>query len=251
MKRRILGIVAAAMLVSTSVCHAASEDFTFGAGIKGWYNKMELAFTDTAGNTSKDKTKYVLMVGPSVKMGYKDFFAGINYLTTTSDYERSFTGTGARTYTYGRSDADVILGLRLNPNFAIVTGYKGIFSDVDYTITATGAKVGEAKRTMNGIPLGLSVNVRPVERLAIYMNGGYIYFDEKVKYSGFTTTYADEKWAYNAGFAELGATVNIVAGLSTSLGYKYQKLFNTKKPTGYDKRDQAYDGVTFAIDYNF
>lgn len=257
MKRMILGAAAAAMLMSATVCQAASEDFTFGVGLKTWYNKMELSFTDDLGNTDKDHTKYVLMAGPSLKMGYKRFFTGINYLTTTTDYERKFTtGTNPPTYTYNRSDIDFILGLKLLPQtspvqLALVTGYKGIVSDVDYIRTNTGVKFGEAKRTKNGVPLGLSLNVSPAERLAIYTNAGYIYFDEKVKYSNFSTPFTDDKNKYHAGFAEFGVSYNIVAGLSASLGYKYQYLYNFKHPDGSDRRNEAFDGVTFAVDYNF
>lgn len=248
MKRMIWGVcVAAAILISSTVGHTASEDFRFGIGVKTWYNRMDMSYTSTtSGETDySDKTAYVLMAGPSVKMSYKKFFTGLNYLVTTTDYKTDIRGQGAgQEFAVSRNDLDFLLGFSITPQLSVFTGYKRIKTEQDQTAAWVGVT-----ETFNGVPLGLALSIRPSETvpLAIYGNLGYIYFDSNRT----TTAGGDTNWKYDAGFIEVGATYNIVDHVAVSLGYKYQKLWNKSTPDGFYKVDRAFDGVTFAVDYNF
>lgn len=252
MKKIVACLAGGALMLLSSAAFGASEDLSYGIALKGWYNSFKLGFIDTDPVTGQrtsnsfKATDSVLMLGPSASLSYKNFFTGITYLTSVSDWDKWEINGQASTISdkVSRDDLDVLVGYRIIPQLGIVTGYKGIWMEDKFT-------GGKQKWNKNGGVLGLTGNyMLPFEsvRISLYGNAGYLVMHEKVTDTTFT---GDVQHTYQGFAAEAGAAYNIIAGLSVSAGYKIQGLYSFKKKDETTSISELYDGFTFGVDYRF
>ncbi|GFO56736.1 hypothetical protein GMSM_37430 [Geomonas sp. Red276] len=216
---------------------AMADDLSFGLGVKGWYNDFKFA-ANNSGNNFTVKTKDpALMIGPTAKIGYGKYFAGVTYLTSATDYKLENS-----TEKVSRDDIDVLVGYMLIPQFGIVGGYKAIFLEGKYP-------GGTEKFKKQGGVLGVTGNVPLPLGLAVYGNLGGLYLTQEYTDTNFQTDLLDRDYY---GFSvEAGLGYRIIAGLSANLGYKYQGLYMIKKHSTDTSFDETYQGLTFGVDYRF
>jgi opacity protein-like surface antigen len=249
MKRTFLvGVVAAAILVSSTASFAASEDFSFGVGLKGWNNTFKLKFTDqtTGASFAGDSNSSALMLGPTAKLSYKQLIMGATYLATVSDYENK-DATGIVSDKMSRNDIDIIAGYMFIPQFGVVGGYKAITMEKKFEDGVTP----DRKYSLDGWALGLTSSVPlPFEavRMAIYGNAAYLLMKQTIDFGDNTPDRKDDFTGYSA---ELGLACNIVAGLSAQVGYKWQQLESKKNDDYSNKITENFKGVSFGADYRF
>jgi hypothetical protein len=228
----VLSAILTLLLLFSATAFAADEERagSVSIGIKGWYNKFD--YTDrTTATPITASTNYQLMVGPSIKGSYKNFFGGVTYLTTTSDYNLELSPTTV--IEISRNDWDIIAGYMFHPRFGVFIGYKNI---------ELGFQGGS--RQMNGPAAGITGNM-PLGNagFALYGNASYMSLNDKWTYDTGTGPDATTSTGYNG---ELGVSYSFLQHASASLGYKHQII----KPESGDS-DETYAGAAFSLDYRF
>lgn len=216
------------LLLFSTTAFAADEERagSVSVGIKGWYNKFDYTYGSTSPTTAS--TDYKLMVGPSIKGSYKNFFGGVTYLTTISDYNLEFSPTDVMEVS--RKDWDIIAGYMLHPRIGLFIGYKNIELSFE---GGSRQSSGPAAGLTGNLPLGDA-------GFSLYGNVSYMRFSDKWSYDAGGDF--DEK--SNGYSGELGVTYSFLQRASASLGYKHQLIKR-------DTEDEAYTGATFSLDYRF
>ena len=130
------------LLMMSSVAFAAMEDFSVTVGAASWYNR----FVPISRIEGMDvpRSTYAFMYGPAVRAQYKNFYLGITYLLSASDYALLSPDTIVRVRrasaesAASRSDLDLVAGYQLTPQFGVTVGYKNIYVDDTITLTSQG-----------------------------------------------------------------------------------------------------------------
>jgi hypothetical protein len=244
------------LLITATFSFAASDDFSYGIGLKSWYNHFYISATDSkTGRTAPGAgNSTALMMGPSAKFSYKNFFMGGSYLTTVTDYKNmDGNDTGIVVNNMSRHDIDAIAGYMIIPQLGVFGGYKGIF--MDKNITSEFEKVygstPDVKYSAHGAALGLTSNYPiPLDilRMALYGNVAYVRMNQRSTYDDGRPHRIDN---FNGISAELGLAYNIFAGLNAQIGYKIQNLTSVKNSDNGNTVSENFNGVTFGVDYRF
>jgi hypothetical protein len=262
-------------LGGVTCAYAQQSDLSVTLGLKGWNNRWETGQINTgfAGGgsnaqsfTSSDKLTAI----PSVAVKYKDFFiAGSQFMKTSYGFPPSTSlgfAPGAavatpntQSQTADRKETDLNLGWYFVPQVAVTLGYKQV--DQTYRNTFTPAAFSAFNSTgttkNRAFTLGVAASA-PIGNGGFFMygNGATSISGMKAKFSGYASTSnpagctsascPDWKGWYAA--SELGFGYRVQAGLSLTLGYKYQILdLGNAGQRGRDVTSGLIGGVSYTF----
>jgi hypothetical protein len=158
MRRILMGIAAAMLLIAGSGAARAEEGVKVEMGIKMWLNQWSLDAPGALSITS-DST---MLLGPAVAVKFNNpFFVEASYLFSTADYR--FSDTGLKS---DLQDADFALGYVVVPGFGIVAGYKN---------SSRQNKASGGTSTLDGPYLGVAGTAQADESLSVYGKLNYLF----------------------------------------------------------------------------
>ncbi len=233
MKKRIIGIVAVLLIVCSGVSLASEKDgVEVEAGIKGWYNKLELKSPE-----GKIKFDSTVWLGPvaEVKLPIHIFFEA-SYLMSLADYKDSLPLGKLEA---DRKDFEAAAGYQLIPQLALYLGYKNAKSD--FTETDISGEISKSSSKLYGFLAGLRGNVPVNEMVSVYANAAYL--RTKTKLADIEISGTENSPGYDA---ELGLKLEFVKHVSGNLGYRME---STKGRVS--KERETFSGITFGGMYAF
>lgn len=233
MKKSIIGIAAVLLVVCTGLAYGnEKEGVEVEAGVKGWYNKLELK--DPDGTLKFDST---MLLGPAVEVKLPDhIFFEASYLMSLADYKYSQPVAKVE---LERKDFDIAAGYQLIPQLAVYAGYKSATSDSTAT-SIFGDRI-DATTKLYGFLVGLRGNVPVSETVSVYANAAYL--KTRSQFSDFEVSETEAAPGYDV---ELGLKLQIAKQVSGSLGWRRE---STKGKVS--KEEETFSGVTFGALYAF
>jgi opacity protein-like surface antigen len=205
---------------------AVAEDVAFNLGVRGWVNQWTVKYSG-----SKNTSDWIAMVGPTLKISYKNFFGGATFLQAVSDYHLP-------TESWSRKELDAVVGYMLHPSIGILLGYKYM----------SGSTNNGVSHTANGLAFGATINY-PIQDLHLtpYINGVYMPLSGELTFNNgdFTKVSSTQRYDIIGYSFEAGLAYQISRRWSANLGYKYQNL---------DWKGVARDilsGFTIGLNYSF
>jgi hypothetical protein len=119
MKRILIGIVSALLLVAGSGAAGAEVGTGVEAGVQMWIN--DWTHDDPlAGSITSDAT---VLLGPAIKVKFPNHvFVEASYLFSVSDY--TFSDNFGTVFNDERQDAKLAIGYMIVPEFGVLAGYK-------------------------------------------------------------------------------------------------------------------------------
>ncbi len=196
-----LGLIYLAMLFLASPTKAEETKVKFNLGLRTWCNWWEIK---AGGDETSDPT---FLLGPNFKLSYGDFFGGMSYMTSVSDYKFS-------TYKWSRHELDLIFGYMVHPRLGVVGGFKYL----------RGSDNTERSHSAYGLALGLSFNYPlPIDVVDItfYANGFFLPMKGEYKSPAWPNPPDYDIIGYSG---EAGFAYSPFQKLSINLSYKYQFL---------------------------
>ena len=222
MKRAIIGVLAALLLIAGSGIASAEEKTEIEAGVKMWYNDWESK--TPVGTITSDST---MLLGPAVGFKFPNhLFLDASFLFSTSDYK--FSEAGEK---WSRQDIDLIAGFMVTDAFGLLAGYKN---------SAFKEQETGDKETVYGPLIGAVVDAPVDEVFSIYGNLDYLFTKFKLEGTG-AFTEDSPGWIVEAG-VKYAFTPEFLG----SLGYKYEST----KGKDSDVTD-TFTGLTLGLFYSF
>ncbi len=220
MKRIIIGVAAALLMIAGSAAASAQEGTGVEVGLKMWFNDWT---HDVPGFPSITSDNTVLL-GPAIEAKFGDyFFAEASFLFSTADYDFS---DGTR---IDRQDVNLAIGYMIIPGFGVLAGYKN--SDFKWKTTNPGEK-----DRVYGPLLGI-VGIAQVDPyLSFY--GRFNYLFTKFKSTGVAPGIEEDSpgWIF-----EFGLKYAFTREFTGSIGYKYE----TNEGNDSNVRD-TFSGLTLS-----
>ncbi|HUI45071.1 MAG TPA: outer membrane beta-barrel protein [Nitrospirota bacterium] len=226
MKRVLIVIMAALLLIACSGQARAEDGTGVSVGIKMWLNQWTQERPGFPSITS-DTT---LLLGPALEAKYQDqFFVEASYLVTPSDYTFSDVNPS---FNVDREDIDAAVGYLVVPQFGILAGYRN--TTLKESDTGT-------KDTLYGPVIGIVGNAFVTPQLSFF--GRLEYLITKFKEEDAPGTFQEDSpgWMMEVGVKY--AYTRVFAG---SLGYR----FETNEGNTSNVRD-SFSGVTFSGMFSF
>jgi opacity protein-like surface antigen len=216
MKRFLIGIVAALLLIAGSGEARAEDGTSVSVGIKMWLN--EWIRDQPGGSITSDTT---VLFGPAFELKIQRVFVEASYLFATSDY--SFPdGTS-----FDREDLDVAVGYRIIPEFGFLVGYRNTILNERFT---------GLKDTFSGPLIGIVGNAYMNPQVSLYGRLAYL-FTELKEESSLGSFHEDSPgWTM-----EFGIKVAFTRAFAGSFGYRY----DTSEGNTSNVRD-SFSGLTFS-----
>ncbi len=239
MKKTLIGIFIAAMLIAASAAFADETKVTLG--LKGWLNKFETEIDDQTTDFGSS-----LMLGPSLNLRSDNWFIGASYLVTTKDYENKDPLSGDE-LSISRSDLDVVAGYMFIPEFGAFVAYKSIKADTSYTNEAAGINDADLLTSeLKGPGIGLLGKIPLSDVIALYGNLAFFWMESTVTFTDGSPSQSED---FTGGSAELGVAFSFNENVSANIGYKSQ-LFLSEDDQGVETT-HSFSGLTFGAYYTF
>jgi len=220
MKRILIEIAAALLLITGSGVARAEEGAGVEVGIKMWVNDWTRD-DPIFGSTTSDTT---VLLGPAIEAKFGDHvFAEASFLFSTADYDFP-----DRTR-IDRQDLELAIGYMIVPGFGVLAGYKN--SDFKWKTTFPGEK-----DTLYGPLIGIIGIAQVDPYLSFY--GKFDYLFTRFKQTGATASGEEDSpgWIF-----EFGLKFAFTREFSGSLGYKYE----TNEGNDSNFRD-TFSGLTLS-----
>jgi hypothetical protein len=219
MRRILMGIAAAMLLIAGSGAAWAEEGAKVEMGLKMWLNQWSLDAPDAASTTS-DAT---MLLGPTIDVKFNNpFFAEATYLFSTSDYRFSDP-----TFRSDLQDLDLAVGYDIIPGFGLVAGYKN---------SSRQNKVLGGTSTLDGPYVGVLGIAQADESLSVYGKLNYLF--TRFKGSDASGGFREDSpgWIF-----DFGLKYALTKGFSGVIGYR----FETDKGVDTGARD-TFAGFTIS-----
>jgi hypothetical protein len=217
MKRILIGVAAALLLIAANGAAFAQEGAEVEVGVKFWFNDWTHDVPGLPSTTSDTTTLF----GPTIEVKFPNqVFVEGSYLASTSDY--SFPdGTH-----FDRQDLEVSIGYMVVPEFGVLAGYK----NSDFKESLTGEK-----DTVYGPLIGIIGIAQVDPYLSFY--GKFDYLFTKFKATGGGLPAFEEGspgWIF-----EFGVKFAFTREFLGTIGYKYE----TNKGNDSSVQD-SFSGLT-------
>lgn len=215
-----------------------ADDPSINLGVKFRLNNLAI---DISNNSVlfNDADDVQLLVGPSLKLSYRNFFGGITWLQTTDRYSFDFdslTQNEEGHIDISMSDLDALVGYMFHPRFSIMIGYKSItgrstpYFDHRFDLSIKGPALG----LTGNYPFGDSP-------LLLFVNLSYM---ANLEYS-FLESQKDSEQDMDGYSVEIGLTYSGSKKLPFSFGLKHQELESDRQESWSSM------SLTFSVDYRF
>jgi opacity protein-like surface antigen len=226
MKRILIGVATALLLIASSGLARVGECAEVEAGIKMWLNDWHRSAPGFVSITS-DNT---MLLGPAIEVMFPNHvFAEASYLLSTADYKFSAPAEPAK---FDRQDVDLAVGYLVVPGFGFLLGYKN---------TSFHEQIRGTRDTVFGPLIGIRW-IAPVD-VALSFDGRLNYLFTKFEETDPEGIGREDSpgWTF-----EFGVRYAFTREFSGRLGYKYET--NTGKDS--DVRD-SFSGLTFGGMFTF
>jgi opacity protein-like surface antigen len=226
MKRIIVGVVTAMLLIGAASVVRAEEGIEVEVGVKAWFNKWKRELP--TGESSKSKCTRLL--GPAVEVKFPDhIFVEASYLASLNDYR--FSDITGQTK-FERKDLDMAMGYAITPMVSVFAGYKESAFKEDVTGN---------KETNYGPIAGIRGSYALNDKTSFHGGLNYLLTRLKVEDAAGTVTEKSPGW-----IAELGAQYEFAKHTSVDLGYKYETTKGKES-----KIKDTFAGLTLGVKYAF
>ena len=256
--KRIFVLLVLGFLLLTGIAFAAEKDeLQVTVGVKTWYNSWKETWDSGYGSGSdrvvKVKSKSVFVVGPTISFRKGNYFGGVSYLQSASDYKHDVTYRTSATErdhltdSISRYDIDGLIGYYFHPRIGGFAGYKyahykstetDVILDNSGNIVSTSNTIGT--HNIYGPVVGLTANyplgatgLTPFLSLAYY----WVRHDND----------ADpvRSGNFSGPSAELGIGYTFKK-VTVTAAYKHQEYYKDTEG-GYFK----FGGPVFSVNYTF
>jgi Outer membrane protein beta-barrel domain len=219
MRRVLIGIAAALLLVAGSGVARAEEGAKVEMGLKMWLNQWSLDAPGAESITS-DAT---MLLGPTIEVKFNNpFFAEASYLFSTSDYRFS-----EPSFKSDLQDLNLAIGYFVIPGFGLVAGYKN---------SSRQNKVLGGTSTLDGPFLGVLGIAQADESLSVYSKINYLFTRFKESDASGASREDSPGWAF-----EFGLKYALTKAFSGVIGYRVE----TDKGVDSGARD-TFSGFTLS-----
>ncbi len=219
MKRVLIGIVAALLLIAGSGEARAEYGTSVSVGIKTWVNWW---IRDQPNGTITSDT--TMLLGPALEVKIQNrVFLEASYLFSASDY--SFSDS-VNPVNFDREDVDVAVGFLIIPEFGFLAGYRNTILNEHFT---------GLKDTFSGPLIGIVGNAYMNPQLSLY--GRLAYLFTELKEESALGSFQEDSPGWTMEFGLKFAFTRAFAG---SFGYRY----DTSEGNTSHVRD-SFSGLTF------
>jgi len=187
MKRILIGVAAALLLIAGSGAVRAEESNWVEAGVKWWVN--DWTHDDPRfGSITSDTT---VLFGPEIKVKFPNHvFVEASYLFSLSDY--TFSDNFNTTFNDDRQDANVAIGYMIVPEFGVLAGYKN---------SVNRTKETGIQDTVDGPVIGMVLNAPMYYNASFYGKLNYLFTRFKQQGGGINGFQEDSPgWMWEFGF---------------------------------------------------
>jgi len=231
MRRILIGVTAALLLIAGSGAVHAEDGNRVEAGVKWWVNDWTHDVPTRivggqfvpGGSITSDTT---VLFGPEIKVKFPNHvFVQASYLFSLSDY--TFSDNFNTTFNDSRQDVDVAIGYMIVPEFGVLAGYKN---------SAFHEKETGIKDTVYGPVVGM-IAIAPMYYNASFY-GKLNYLITRFKQQGGASDGFQEDspgWTLEVGFK-----YDFTRQFSGTFGYKYE----TNTGNNSDVQD-SFSGLIF------
>jgi len=225
MKRILIGVISALLLVAGSGAARAETGKGIEAGVQMWVNEWTHDVPG-AGSITSDST---VLFGPAITVQFPNHvFVDASYLFSVSDY----TFVSDTIYNDERQDANVAIGYMIVPGFGVVAGYK----NSSFKEKETGIK-----DTVYGPHIGM-VGIAPMYgNSAFYGKFNYLFTRFKQKDASGVFQEESPGWTF-----ELGFKADFTREFFGTFGYKYET--NTGSNSNIE---DSFSGLIFGAMFVF
>lgn len=265
MKKYLAGFLVLLLSFYSSVCFSEENQqskFQVSLGIKSFLNKWE--------SSSSQESKNGIIAGPTLKIGYNNFFCGISYLSSLSSYDTKYrfeesTFDSDVEISLDRNDIDIIVGYMLHSRIGVFGGYKyikydmaGVTKNTEYYYNKNTNQVyyniteadNDGEYKSKGPAIGVTANYPlPITNLVLVGAITYMKLDHEydMHYSvkngkKFTISDSNDGSGYSI---EPGIVYLINEHISVNAGLKYQII------KADNSEDDKFTGISLGCDYRF
>ena len=227
MKRIIIGVVTAMLLISAAGAVRAEDGVEVEVGVKAWFNKWKRELS----NGDSNKSKCTRLFGPAVEVKFPDhIFAEASYMTSLNDYR--FKEAFGQTK-FDRQDMDLAVGYAITPMVSVLAGYK----KSSFKLDGMAAEKEKTYGPLAGVRGSYALN----EKTSFH--GGLNYLLTRFKSESIFGSGSEKSPGW---IAELGAQYEVAKHTAVDLGYKYE---TTKLKES--KTKDTFGGLTLGVKYAF
>jgi hypothetical protein len=239
MKKIIGSFILAMALLSLSLSTVQADELSLSLGIKARYNELIIRLENESVKFGGDSQDSILLLGPSLKLSYGNFFGGVSWLQTIGRYSMDFfslTANEEGNIDISMSDLDALVGYMFHPRVGILAGYKS------YTGRSTPGFDQRFDLSIKGPAVGLTYNY-PFKKSPWLFIANVSYMPS-LEYS-FLEGQLDSEQDMDGYSAEVGLTYGSTEKIAYTVGVKHQEL---ESDLGDNWR---YLGLTVSVDYRF
>ncbi len=221
MKRILIGVFSALLLVAGSGAASAETGKGVEAGVKMWINDWTHEVPG-AGSITSDTT---VLLGPAIEVKFPNHvFVDASYLFSVSDY--TFSDSFGTVFNDERQDANLAIGYMIVPEFGVLAGYK------NYWIKEKETGIED---TVYGPLIGM-IGIAPVYFNAAFY-GRLDYLFTRFKESGALGGFKEDSPGWTI---ELGFRIDFTREFNGRFGYRYE----TNEGSNSNVRD-SFSGLIF------
>jgi hypothetical protein len=213
MKRILIGIVSALLLVAGGGMAGAEQGKGVEAGVQMWINdwthdapsRIVGGVFTPGGSITSDTT---VLLGPAIEVKFPNhFFVDASYLFSVSDY--TFSDNFGTVFNDERQDANLTIGYMIVPEFGVLAGYKNSW----FKEKETGIE-----NTVYGPLIGM-IGIAPMYyNAAFYGRLDYLFTRFKQSGGGIGGFQEDSPgWDFEVGFK-----VDFTREFNGKIGYRYE-----------------------------
>jgi outer membrane protein with beta-barrel domain len=198
MRRVLMGIAAAVLLVAGSGIARSEEGARVEMGVKMWLNNWRHSDPRLGENIRSD---IAMLLGPAIEAKFGDhLIAEASFLFSVTDY----TFSNSNTINDGRQDADIAIGYLIVPRFGVLAGYKN---------TSLRERETGITQTLAGPLIGVVARVPLDQETSVYTMLNYLF----TKHEEAGVTEDSPGWNF-----EFGIQYRYTKDFAGSIGYKYE-----------------------------
>ena len=229
--------ILAMALFFLSLPNVHADEFSIAIGIKARFNELRIRLANES--VEFDSQDSGLLMGPSLKLSYGNFFGGVSWLQNIGRYSMdfsSFTTNNEGQISLSTSDLDSLVGYRFHPRFGVLAGYKS------FTGRSNSQFYHRFSLSIKGFAIGLTYNYPLKESPLLFITT--VSYMPSLEYSFFDDPqYTEQDMdGYSAG---VSLTYGSMEKIAYTVGVKYQDL---ESDLGDSWR---YLGLTVSVDYRF
>ncbi len=205
MKRILMGVVSALLLIASSGAAGAETGKGVEVGVRMWINDWTKD-VPLAGSITSDTT---VLLGPAIEVKFPNqVFVDASYLFSVSDYTFSDFNFISN---FERQDANLAIGYMIVPEFGVLAGYKNYW---------VKEKERGIEQTVYGPLIGM-IGIAPM-----YGNGAFYgrldYLFTRFKQSGAVALNAINREESPGWTIELGFKFDFTREFNGRIGYRYE-----------------------------